>query len=291
MRFRLLGFFALFALFSIGLSAQKIKTVSGTYEYHAPKNISMEEAERIALERAKLQAIADEFGTLVSQSNFTSVSNRNGESDVDFFSLGSSEAKGEWIETLGKPQFNRSFDEDDNLIIRVTVKGRIREINRAQIAIEAKVLCNGTDLKFERSDFRNGDDLYLYFKSPVDGYLNVYLLDEATKTVYCLLPYRKSRQGAVFVKHDEDYLFFSKKAAGMYSSEVDEYVMTCSRNMERNILYVMFSPNEFAKSSLEKSPNTRPHQIAWIDFQKWIKRNRSRDDDFNVKAIEITIKK
>ena len=291
MRFRLLGFFALFALFSIGLSAQKIKTVSGTYEYHAPKNISMEEAERIALERAKLQAIADEFGTLVSQSNFTSVSNRNGESDVDFFSLGSSEAKGEWIETLGKPQFNRSFDEDDNLIIRVTVKGRIREINRAQIAIEAKVLCNGTDLKFERSDFRNGDDLYLYFKSPVDGYLNVYLLDEATKTVYCLLPYRKSRQGAVFVKHDEDYLFFSKKAAGMYSSEVDEYVMTCSRNMERNILYVMFSPNEFAKCGLEKSGRNQPYQIAWLDFQKWVDKNRNRDKDFNAKSIEITIMK
>lgn len=290
MRFRWLVS-VLFALFPIGLSAQKVKTVSGSYEYHAPKNISMEEAERIALERAKLQAIADEFGTLVSQSNFTSVSNRNGESDVDFFSLGGSETKGEWIETLGKPQFNRSFDEDGSLIIRVTVRGRIREVNRAQIAIEAKVLCNGTDLKFERSDFRNGDDLYLYFKSPVDGYLNVYLLDEATKSVFCLLPYRKSRQGAVFVEHDEDYLFFSKKAAGVYSSEVDEYVMTCSRNMERNILYVMFSPNEFAKSSLEKSPNTRPHQITWIDFQKWIKRNRSRDDDFNVKAIEITIKK
>ena len=290
MRFRFLGF-TLLVLLSIGLSAQEVKTVSGSYEYHAPKNISMEEAERIALERAKLQAIADEFGTLVSQSNFTSVSNRNGESDVDFFSLGGSETKGEWIETLGEPQFNRSFDEEGNLIIKVTVRGRIREINRAQIAIEAKVLCNGTDLKFERSDFRNGDDLYLYFKSPVDGYLNVYLLDEATKSVFCLLPYRKSRQGAVFVEHDEDYLFFSKKAAGVYSSEVDEYVMTCSRNMERNILYVMFSPNEFAKSSLEKSPNTRPHQITWIDFQKWIKRNRSRDDDFNVKAIEITIKK
>ena len=281
----------LFALFPIGLSAQKVKTVSGSYEYHAPKNISMEEAERIALERAKLQAIADEFGTVVSQSNFTSVSNRNGESDVDFFSLGGSETKGEWIETLGEPQFNRSFDEEGNLIIRVTVKGRIREINRAQIAIEAKVLCNGTDLKFERSDFRNGDDLYLYFKSPVDGYLNVYLLDEATKTVYCLLPYRKSRQGAVFVKHDEDYLFFSKKAAGMYSSEVDEYVMTCSRNMERNILYVMFSPNEFAKCGLEKSGRNQPYQIAWLDFQKWVDKNRNRDKDFNAKSIEITIMK
>ena len=251
----------------------------------------MEEAERIALERAKEQAIADEFGTVDSQSNFTSVSNRDGESDVDFFSLGGSETKGEWIETLGEPQFNRSFDEDGSLIIRVAVKGRIREIKQAQIAIEAKVLCNGTDLKFERSDFRNGDDLYLYFKSPVDGYLNVYLLDEVAKTVYCLLPYRKSHQGAVFVEHDEDYLFFSKEAAGEYASEVDEYVMTCSRNMERNILYVLFSPNEFAKSSLEKSPNTRPHQIAWTDFQKWIKKNRNRDNDFNVKAIEITIKK
>ena len=290
MRFRWLVF-VLFALFPIGLSAQKIKTVSGTYEYHAPKNISMEEAERIALERAKLQAIADEFGTLVSQSNFTSVSNRNGESDVDFFSLGSSEAKGEWIETLGEPQFNRSFDEDGHLIIRVTVKGRIREIKQAQVAIEARVLCNGTDLKFERSDFRNGDDLYLYFKSPVDGYLNVYLLDEIAKTVYCLLPYRNSNQGAVFVEHDEDYLFFSKEAAGEHASEVDEYVMTCSRNMERNILYVMFSPNEFAKSSLEKSSNTLPHQIAWIDFQKWIKQNGNYDSDFHVKAIEIRIKK
>ena len=291
MCFRLLGFFVLFTLSPIGLSAQKIKTVSGTYEYHAPKNISMEEAERIALERAKLQAIADEFGTLVSQSNFTSVSNRNGESDVDFFSLGSSEAKGEWIETLGEPQFNRSFDEDGSLIITVTVKGRIREINRVQVAIEARVLCNGTDLKFERSDFRNGDDLYLYFKSPVDGYLNVYLLDEATKTVYCLLPYRKSRQGAVFVEHDEDYLFFSKKAAGMYSSEVDEYVMTCSRNMERNILYVMFSPNEFAKAIVGDEEMLRPHQTDWKDFQKWAVECRNKDEMLTIKRFILTIKR
>ena len=290
MRFRWLVFVS-FALFSIGLSAQKVKTVSGSYEYHAPKNISMEEAERIALERAKLQAIADEFGTVVSQSNFTSVSNRNGESDVDFFSLGGSETKGEWIETLGEPQFNRSFDEEGNLIIRVTVKGRIREIKQAQIAIEAKVLCNGTDLKFERSDFRNGDDLYLYFKSPVDGYLNVYLLDEATKSVYCLLPYRKSRHGAVFVEHDEGYLFFSKKSAGEYSSEVDEYVMTCSRDMERNILYVMFSPNEFVKPVVEDEEMLRPRQTNWKDFQKWAVECRNKDEMLTIKRFILTIKR
>lgn len=46
-------------LLTLPVSAQKVKTVVGTYEYRAPKNITQEEAERIALERAKLQAIAD----------------------------------------------------------------------------------------------------------------------------------------------------------------------------------------------------------------------------------------
>lgn len=291
MRFRWLVF-VLFALFPIGLSAQKVKTVSGSYEYHAPKNISMEEAERIALERAKLQAIADEFGTLVSQSNFTSVSNRNGESDVDFFSLGGSETKGEWIETLGEPQFNRSFDEEGNLIIRVTVKGRIREIKQAQIAIEAKVLCNGTDLKFERSDFRNGDDLYLYFKSPVDGYLNVYLLDEATKTVYCLLPYRASSAAAYPIEHDRPYVFFSTKAAAAEErAVVDEYTMTCSRSTEQNTVYVVFSPNMFAKANSTVSAELLPRELSFEDFQEWLAECRTHDVKMEVWTKRIVVNK
>lgn len=250
----------------------------------------MEEAERIALERAKLQAIADEFGTLVSQSNFTSVSNRNGESDVDFFSLGSSETKGEWIETLGEPQFNRSFDEDGSLIIRVTVKGRIREIKRAQVAIEAKVLCNGTDLKFERSDFRNGDDLYLYFKSPVDGYLNVYLLDETTKTVYCLLPYRASSAAAYSIVHDRPYVFFSAKAATADDCTViDEYTMTCSRSMEQNTVYVVFSPNMFAKANSTVSAELLPRELPFKDFQEWLAECRTRDVEMKVESFKIFI--
>ena len=152
--------FSLMCLISISISAQKAKTVVGTYEYHAPKNISIEEADRIALERAKIQAIADEFGTVVSQSNFTSVNNRNGQSDIDFFSLGGSEVKGEWIETIGKPEFIRSFSDDGTITVRATVKGRIREIIHARANFQAKVLCNGTDLKFERNDFRPGDAVY-----------------------------------------------------------------------------------------------------------------------------------
>ena len=277
-------------LFTFLVYAQKVKTVVGTYEYHTPKNITMEEAERIALERAKLQAIANEFGTVVSQSNYTAINNTNGTSEVDFFSLGGSEVKGEWIETLGNPDIIRSFDEDGALIVHVTVKGRIREITNARVDFQAKVLCNGTDLKFARNDFRSGDDLYLYFKSPTDGYLNVYLLDEVSQTVYCLLPYRNSRKGSVKVKHDVPYIFFSKAKAEGDASGIDEYVMTCSRSSERNVLYVMFSTNEFIKASLESTEELRPRQTGWEDFQKWIVKCRNKDMSVTIERFELTIK-
>ena len=283
--------FSLMCLISISISAQKAKTVVGTYEYHAPKNISIEEADRIALERAKIQAIADEFGTVVSQSNFTSVNNRNGQSDIDFFSLGGSEVKGEWIETIGKPEFIRSFSDDGTIIVHATVKGRIREIIHARANFQAKVLCNGTDLKFERNDFHPGDDLYLYFKSPVDGYLNVYLLDETSQMVYCLLPYRSSGAGAVKVEHDEPYVFFSKEEAKGNAAEVDEYVMTCSRAVERNVVYVMFSPNEFTKATLEDAKEElRPRQTDWKDYQKWAVKCRNRDKELVIEQLILTIK-
>ena len=50
---------------SLPVMAQKTKTVEGEYTYYAPENVTPEQAKRIALERAKTQAIADEFGTIV----------------------------------------------------------------------------------------------------------------------------------------------------------------------------------------------------------------------------------
>ena len=227
MTFRFLITICLF-LFAVNVFAQKTEKVRAEYTYIAPENISLEEAKRIALERAKIQAIADEFGTIVSQSNTTLVSNRNGESSADFFSLGGSEVKGEWIETIGEPSFNISY-EQNMLVVKVIVSGRIREIVSSQVDIKAEVLCNGTDLKFARTDFKNGDDLYIYFQSPVDGYLAVYLLDEASKMVYCLLPYKNSPEAVTSIEHDKPYIFFSAKYAGDMAHLVDEYLSILHR--------------------------------------------------------------
>ena len=275
-------------LFALPALAQRTEKVRAEYIYHAPENISLEEAKRIALERAKIQAIADEFGTIVSQNNTTMVSNRNGESSSDFFSLGGSEVKGEWIETIGEPSYDINY-EQGMLVVKAIVSGRIREIVSAQIDIKAEVLCNGTDLKFARTDFKNGDDLYLYFQSPVDGYLAVYLLDEVSQMVYCLLPYKSSSEAVTSIEHDKPYIFFSAKHAGDKAHLVDEYTMTCNSSVERNTIYVVFSPNEFVKANSKNVEELLPQELTFEEFQKWLVRGRNRDKDLIVLNETITI--
>ena len=275
-------------LFALPILAQRTEKVRAEYIYHAPENISLEEAKRIALDRAKIQAIADEFGTIVSQSNTTLVSNRNGESSSDFFSLGGSEVKGEWIETIGQPEYQINY-EQGMLVIKAIVSGHIREIISAQIDIKAEVLCNGTDLKFARTDFKSGDDLYLYFQSPVDGYLAVYLLDEVSQMVYCLLPYKSSSEAVTPIEHDKPYIFFSVKHAGDKAHLVDEYTMTCSSSVERNTIYVVFSPNEFAKANSNNVEELLPQELPFEEFQKWLIKNKKKSTNFVDKKIVIPI--
>lgn len=278
-------------LFSTVSFAQKSMKVRAEYTYHAPSNVTLDEAKHIALERAKVQIIAETFGTVVSQNNTTFVRNQNGSSEIDFLSMGGSEVKGEWIETIGEPVFDIAY-EQGMLIVKVSANGRIREIITAQIEFVAKILCNGTDEKFERYDFNEGDDLYFYFKSPVDGYLSLYLLDDLTQTVYCLLPYKYSDEPVVAIKHDIPYIFFSPQHAdGIAPSVVDEYTMTCNHEKESNTIYVIFSPNRYVKANSSNMEELLPRQLSFEEFQKWLVKYRNQDKDMNVIRKTIMIRK
>lgn len=275
-------------LFTIPVFSQKMKTVEGEYTYHAPENVTLEEAKRIALDRAKIQALADAFGTIVSQTNATYVQNCNGSSDIDFLSIGGSEVKGEWIETVGEPQYDISY-EQGMLVVKVSVKGKAREIVSAQIDIKAKVLRNGTEDKFESDEFRDGDDLYLSFVSPVSGYLAVYLVDAGQKA-YCLLPYRSQTDGIYKVEANRRYVFFNiKEAAPQERQYVDEYVMICSRSSEYNQIYVIFSPQPFAKAADNASAETLPGELNYKELQKWLTEYRKKDKSMNVIKKSILI--
>lgn len=281
-------FILLMLLNLLSISAQKIEKVHGECTYHVPDNISLEEGKRTALERAKIQAIADAFGTLVSQNNSSIVKNENGKSSVDFLSIGGSDVKGEWIETIGEPMFD-IFYESNMLTIKVSIDGKAREIKNAAIDFEAKLLRNGTEEKYESNEFRNGDDLYLYFKSPINGYLAVYLLDENMQQVFWLLPYKSSGEPAYKIIHDKPYVFFSCQKAEDNPSEVDEYTMTCEHSMEQNTICIVFSPNMFAKAFAEDGNAGLPRQLSLKEFQKWLGKCKANDTSIQEKKKVITI--
>lgn len=278
--------------FILGMSlvavAQKTERVTATYTYYAPEHVSIEEARRVALQRAQLQAIADAFGTIVTQTNATTVKNENGKSDVSLLSLGASEVKGEWLRTDGEPEYEIAY-EDGMLAVTVRVKGVIRGIVNAAVDFQARVLCNGTEDRFEQDRFRNGDDLYLSFQSPVDGYLTVYLLD-AEGTAYCLLPYRGDTGGRVAVKGNRRYVFFSvddvpAEERGM----VDEYVMTCGNREELNQIYVIFSPQLFTKAVDYAGEGVQPRELPYEEFQQWLFNCRKQDREMRVEVKHIVI--
>lgn len=272
------------------LPAQKPVIVDGRYVFHAPATMSLLEAKKIALDRAKISALADRFGTVIESTSAITVSTENGVSDINQQIIGENSIKGEWLETIGEPDYHIYYN-DYGLIVECRVKGRAREITSSKIDLKVKILCNGTDDKYETTDFHDGDDLYMSFSSPVSGFLAVYLYD-GKEDVYCLLPYR-SQSSTVRVDSGEKYLFFSSDNPYCVENptDVDEYVMTSSADMEANRIYVIFSTNEFFKAndSMSSADGSLPRVLPYVDFVQWLSKNRSADKNMRVEVRDLIV--
>lgn len=277
-------------------SAQKMLTASGEYTYHAPENITLEQAKAIAIERAKINIIADHFGTVVEVNNSTIVSNVNGESSVTYRSLGDSKVKGEWIETIGEPKVSVTYEQNMQ-VVHVWIKGTIREIKAAKVQFEMAVLKNGIEDRFESDEFRDGDELYISFQTPVDGYVAVYLYDHSG--VSRLLPLKHQSDGSQFVTQGERVVFFEHKRSQYYpelgrnvESIYSEYTLYCEEDNELNRIYVIFSPNKFSRPIDNTTiGNDMPAMLSSKDFQSWLAKSRKQDVDMCLKIKDIIIRK
>lgn len=279
-------------IFPFALWAQKTMTVKGDYTYYPPETQSLEVARHIAVERAKIQLLADNFGTVISSVTSTKIYNSSKESSTNTTMLSNSDVRGEWIETLEGPFISTTISPEGMIGINVAIKGIIRELVTSQVDIIAKTLRNGTSDKYESMEFRSGDDLYLKFKSPVDGFLAVYLYD-GDDTVYCLLPYQNQKSTSIPVSQGKDYTFFSTEnnTLPIEESSVDEYVMTCSRQTELNQIHVVFSQDNFCLASDIKKGESFPRYLSYKDFNSWLSRLKNRDNKLMDKVLNITIDK
>lgn len=289
-RFRILFVLAFISLINNYSLAATVKTVSVEYVYQVPENVSLDKAKQIALSRAQMQAVADEFGTLISQSNLTSIKTEGENSYAGFMSLGGSELKGEWIETVGTPTYE-IITQGNSLAIRVNVKGKIREIEENKISFSLEVLRNGTDATNESRKFNSGDAMYMSFRSPANGYLAIYLLD-ASNEAYCLLPYSSQTTGYYAAEANKKHILFSRNHANDKEREyVDELIMDTDLASEDNRLIVIFSPNRFFKAVDSKIEECLPSHLGYDDFVKWLSDIKKRDTQLSIKEEIITISK
>ena len=86
---RLITYIVFLMIFAPSIWGQKIKTVEYTYVYHPSHNESMEQAKRNAVNRAKVEALRENFGTVVSGASATSIITKNSMTESKFVHLGS----------------------------------------------------------------------------------------------------------------------------------------------------------------------------------------------------------
>ena len=271
-----------------------IKHVSATYEYISDnENETPEQAERIALQQAKQYALEEEFGLDVLGMTSSLQTNRQEGQSVkstsDFMALSETSVRGEWIETIKERVIEKSF-EKGFWRVKVYVEGRARNLSTEKVAIEYALINNSHDRE-NRTQYYDGDDVYLRFSTPVAGALCVYLVD-AEGMAYCLLPYQSAQDGCQLVEANREYLFFSSEE----DINADEYTLNCQRSSEQNVIFIVYSPNRFAKAGGKQSgKNWRdeqmPRQLDYESFMKWLARNQIRDEAMVVRREIVTVRK
>lgn len=283
----LIALAALLAMGTAAAAADDIKTVEGEYTFLGDGRLSPAECKRLAAEQARIQALKNEFGAIVSQDIMQTDAIRGDSETTHFLSLSSSEVKGEWLGDLGQPEYEMSLDNDGNIIVKCKVKGRAKALSNKAAEFDAVVLRNSTDRRNADTNFRHGDSMYLYFSAPVNGYVSVFLADEGGN-VFQLLPYSTGDVHEIRTKKGYDYIFFDDKR-GTEFGNVDGMIMTATNGEEFNKLYVLFSPESYAMPPVKFKYAGAPPVMDREEFNKWLVKARRNDDRMGVKSMNLMI--
>lgn len=285
----------------VNLSGQKVVKAKGYCKIPIARNMSIAQAEADVKACAQREAIANAFGTSITQEDIIRSNNiQNGNKATGsslFQSFGTLEVRGEWIRTISEPTIKRIIGEKGDDFIECEIEGEVRELKRKKAAFESYPLSSENDVKSKVSEFANDQFVYLYFRSPRKGYLNVYL-DDGANTVQ-LLPYKSSLLENIPVEADKMYIFFSRnKHEG--TERVDEYRLSAEKEVEQNVFYILFSPRPFRRpilnnDNLKLSESDRnagftfPKYTSSIKFLNYLQEQRLYDSDLELLSIPVLI--
>lgn len=268
---------ALLPLHTAAQRTAKVKEVTGESIVELTENDSRRflDAKLEAIETAKVNAIAEKFGRYVVEDFVTTTISKNGNESTRSELRGLSSVKGIWLSDLEPPKV--SIEATNNKILfKAEVHGKAREIIRANTKINCKILKPYNDSKIETTNFNNGENIFLSFKSPLTGYLAVYLITNDDE-VSCLLPSRNDDNRFSVIKN-HDYTLFDKSS----DYKAVQYRLKTQKELEYNQLVVIFSTVPFDKcADIGKDPR-HPNVLANKDFSDWLLNSQVKDSEMVV---------
>lgn len=265
---------------SLSSMAQKPVKVHGKATLVVSDNddITPMEAKRECIKRAKNEAIKEAFGEVISSNTeMVDATDANGNELNSFVQNTSMSARAEWVEDIKEPAVTLDV-QDGRIVYTAEVWGWAREIPLARIDFTWKVLCGGKDDCHESNKFANRQRIFVKFRTPVDGYVALYLLDSTKKEASCLLPYKSNRRGQHRVQAGRDYVFFDSECDPMAIC----YRLTTDEPVEMDQIVLMFSPNPFTKCNEITGDRKHPNSLSIEDFENWLRKQRDRDRDLVV---------
>lgn len=275
-------FISLLLLLCITAHAQRTVNACGEVDYIVPETQTLVEAKQTAITQARLKAIADEFGTIVSQTNTTAMHTNNGKTNSSFNSFSENEVRGIWLSDTKEPEVTVQY-RNDMTVIHVKVCGKVREQKREKVELSVKPLNKGT----ESTNFKNNDRFSVSFKSAASGYVAVFIRDDNNDIVNVMMPYEGSDGNAREVKSNKEYLFLCTQDPE-YPYE-EETILTTTKSIENNTLIVVFSQKKF-HIALSNMGEFVP-EVENSKFQKWLHGLRVYDTSMQAEEIVLTIKK
>ena len=295
-------------LISPAVKAGDIKKIRGEAERFSPESESPEIARKKVIQEAQINALEKAFGTALTERTMNISETREGHTSNISRSSGESLINGDWIRNLTSPEITK-VPVDNGTMYYAKVYGEAREMKYNRIDVDCWLLCNGTDPDKDRlrgDIFYEGDELYVYFISPVDGWLAIYLIDDDNEhTTQRLVPYDDQKEVAYPIVANREYIFFSKKTAEpQYVDFVTRMIVEARKKVDINDLYIIFSPNEFKQVPTTVYKHSRhntvetdiqselmPRETTYQKFDEWMCKQRRKDADLQPIPISFSIRR
>lgn len=267
-------------LCTLNAYAQRIVTVSGEYKYIVPGEIPLNRAKQIAVDKARNEAIANEFGQIVSQSTNTVIHTSDQQSSVQSDSYASTESRAIWLNDTKEPEVEIAY-ENGVMMITAKVWGKVRELKSAEVDLQVQIICNGV----ETDRFKSSDKVAICFKSPADGYASVFFRDDNAEMIYCMMPYENEDGTARKVKSNKEYIYLSTDDP-IYPYQ-EETILVTDKAVEFDTFIIVFSKKDFSMPASDAGEFVP--ELSVEDFQRWLRRNRISDETMQTVEKNVQI--